>query len=207
MELPVAEEAILVSPAYRLVPEANMSEILDDIRDFWIWLHQELPGVVGKRWPNLAPNLNQILALGESGGGCAALESAFLFNDHAKIKAIIAPYPACYPDIPSFNPRPAEVDPALDASVDEYLKTMSGGPVRTQSPYPEMGAILSTAMAAGRYRDFLGSPEDCRVAGLEYALSKARNVPPIWLTQGREDSLVMLFVFCVMPVEAFRARS
>jgi acetyl esterase/lipase len=193
----VAEDAIAVSPAYRLAPEAKISEILEDIRDFWIWLHQELPCVLGKRWPNLTPDLNQILAVGESAGGYAALQSAFLFNTYAKIKAVIAQYPACYPDIPSFNPPPAEVDPTLYAVVDDYINNIKAGAVRTQTPYPELGTFGFTALAAGRVRELWGSPEDLKVASLEYALSKAKDVPPIWVIQGSEDAFVRLVLFTV----------
>jgi len=89
-QLPVAENAILVSPAYRLAPEAKIGDILGDVSDFWKWLHQELPSVLSKKWPSITADLNRILAVGGGAGGYLALQSAFLFNSHAKIKAVIA---------------------------------------------------------------------------------------------------------------------
>jgi hypothetical protein len=35
-----------VTPDYRLMPEANGSEILDDVEDFWTWVHGGLAGCV-----------------------------------------------------------------------------------------------------------------------------------------------------------------
>ena len=186
----MAEDAILVSPAHRLAPEANVGAILEDVRDFWVWLHQELPRALGNKWPNVTPDLNRVLAVGESAGGYLALQSAFLFNNHAKIKTVIAQYAACYSDIPSFSPRPAETDPAVDAVIDDYIKNIKPGAVRTQSPFPELAALAIQAMANGRLRDLWGSPEDLKGATLEYALSKAKDVPRIWIIQGADDALV-----------------
>ena len=191
----MAEDAVLVSPAYRLAPEAKVGDILEDVSDFWKWLHQELPSVLAKKWPGIAPDLNRILVVGGGGGGYLALQSAFLFNAHAKIKAVIAQYPAMYSDIPSFSPRRAEADSVLNAVVDDYLKNVKHGAVRTQSPYPELARFAAAIMATGRFREIWGSSEDHKVATLEYALSKAEHIPPIWIMQGSENSIVSSILF------------
>ncbi|KAH6850532.1 Alpha/Beta hydrolase protein [Chaetomium sp. MPI-CAGE-AT-0009] len=178
-ELPVAEDTVLVSPAYRLAPKAKIGDILEDVSDFW-----------NKKWPSITADLNRILTVGAGAGGYLALQSAFLFNTHAKIKAVIAQYPAIYPDIPSFSPHPAEVDPTLDSVIDDYINNIKPGAVRTQSPYPELGRLGAAIVATGRFRDLWGSPEDLRITTLEYTLSKAEDVPPIWIIQGAENSLV-----------------
>jgi len=95
-----------------------------------------------------------------------------------------------YPDIPSFSPRPAEVDPTLDAVIDDYINDVKPGAVRTQSPYPELARFGAAVVATGRFRDLWGSSEDRRIATLEHALSKAEDVPPIWIIQGTENSIV-----------------
>jgi acetyl esterase/lipase len=203
----VAEDAVLVSPAYRLAPEAKIGEILEDVSDFWKWLHRELPSVLSNKWPSITADLNRILAVGGGGGGYLALQSAMLFNTHAKIKAVIAQYPAMYPDIMSFSPRPAEVDPSFDAIIDDYIKNVKPGAVRTQSPYPELGRFGAAVVATGGFRDLWGLSEDRKVATLEYALSKAEDIPPIWIMQGTENSIVSLLCFIQLWLVQFKSET
>jgi acetyl esterase/lipase len=32
----------VVTPDYRLIPEANGGDIIDDVNDFWTWTHTSL---------------------------------------------------------------------------------------------------------------------------------------------------------------------
>lgn len=63
-------DAIIVSPNYRLLPEATGDDILQDINDFWNWLHEgglsECLKMAG--YVDLTVELSQILLLGESAG-------------------------------------------------------------------------------------------------------------------------------------------
>ncbi|KAK4183905.1 Alpha/Beta hydrolase protein [Podospora australis] len=189
MNLPRANNAILVSPAYRLAPEAKAYQILEDIRDFWKWLHS---GTFQKALPNnVSADLSKILVAGESAGGYLSLQSALLFNDIAKIKAVIAQYPGGWPDIKGFNPTPAVVDPALNKFLDDFLKTVNPGEdVLSQSPWPQRADLFNAIFATGRLREMYGTPEDLVPATLEYALKKATSVPPVWFLQGDHDSIV-----------------
>ena len=38
-DLVLTTPAILISPVYRLLPEASGTDLLTDIHDFWTWLH------------------------------------------------------------------------------------------------------------------------------------------------------------------------
>lgn len=63
-------DAIIVSPNYRLLPEATGDDILQDINDFWNWLHEgglsECLKMAG--YVDLTVELSQLLLLGESAG-------------------------------------------------------------------------------------------------------------------------------------------
>jgi len=34
------ENAVVISPAYRLLPDADRSDILNDVQDFWTWVRE-----------------------------------------------------------------------------------------------------------------------------------------------------------------------
>jgi hypothetical protein len=75
------------------------------------------------------------------------------------------------------------------------MKNVKPGAVRTQSPYPELARFGAAIAATGRFRENWGSSEDRKVATLEYALRKAEHIPPLWIMQGTENSIVSLLCF------------
>ncbi len=146
-------------------------------------------------------NLSRIAAGGESSGGFLSLQSAFLFNGTARIRAVIAQYPAMYVDIASYNPRPVPKDmvPAgADAVVDEYMARVKRGelPVRLSSPWPELEGLLNAMGQTGRHREMLGGDERLTLGfALKEARAKGEGVPAIWVVQGEDDKVVSLIFF------------
>ena len=68
LDLALDHEAILISPDYRLLPESNGAEILDDVAYFWRWAEKELPRQFAQRGlPGV--DIGNILCCGESSGG------------------------------------------------------------------------------------------------------------------------------------------
>ncbi|KAK3294507.1 Alpha/Beta hydrolase protein [Chaetomium fimeti] len=183
--------AIFLSPAYRLAPETPAVEILDDIADFWTWLHAALPGTIRAQFPHLSPDLNRIAAIGESAGGYLALQSALQFSGPARgLRAVIAQYPGIFPDLPAFNPRPDPPDAALDAVVDGYVRGLEPGAMRVATAWPGLADLAVAALQNGRLRGLLGEDPEGRLT-LRYALARAEEVPPaVWVIQGEQDTLV-----------------
>jgi acetyl esterase/lipase len=70
LDFALENQAIIVSPNYRLLPEATGEEILEDLGDFWKWLHEggltQFISSAGHAFIN--PDLDRILMLGESAG-------------------------------------------------------------------------------------------------------------------------------------------
>lgn len=199
IELVEQEQAIWVCPSYRLLPESSSGEILDDIDDFWKWMHRPGSGgfqeAIRSIRPNLTVNLNRIALHGESAGGFLSLQSALLFP-HAKIKVVMAHFPIMYTDL-EHDPLPArskDVPPGSDADnfIDAYLEEVARNPgkIRTVSPWPEMGEFLFATFGTGRLKSLLGQDERMT---LRYALSKAKEVPPLWIAQGVQDPIVSMF--------------
>ncbi|KAJ1548783.1 hypothetical protein HK405_015149, partial [Cladochytrium tenue] len=90
LDLAVAEDAIIVAPDYRLLPEATAAEICSDVDDFWEWFaahsysegsfRQGLTGFVAKNHPGVTLDFNRVVAVGESAGGHLALLSGLLLG-------------------------------------------------------------------------------------------------------------------------------
>jgi len=188
LELAEAHNAIIISPTYRLIPEATGGDVMDDITDFWHWVHSGLSSALLAEKPNIDLDLARIAAVGESAGGFLTLQSTLLFPD-AKIKAAIAQYPSQYPDVAAFDPPPAEVDAELNNVVSEYLRGIKPGAMRVSTPFPENLALVQAVLTTGRYREIFGDDE--RVT-LGHALAVAKEISPMWIVQGSDDQSVSM---------------
>ncbi|KAM0817627.1 putative Alpha/beta-hydrolase [Seiridium cardinale] len=189
LELAETENAIIVSPAYRLLPEAKGTEILDDVRDFWIWVHSKLPAIIADKWPHITVNLGRVACFGESAGGYLTLQSAMLFPE-AKIKVALPQYAAMYPDIKQYNealPISADEKAQASAGLDKYMSTIRPGAIRLTAPFPEFSPIVQNTIQSQRHRELLG--DDKRMT-LDYGLKTVKNLPPIWYLQGTDDKIV-----------------
>ncbi|KAK0744868.1 Alpha/Beta hydrolase protein, partial [Apiosordaria backusii] len=147
----------------------------------------------------IKPNLNQILTVGESAGGYLALQSALLFQDKAKIKAVIAQYPAIWPDLEAWKSIPvpdptSEVVIKANRIVDEYLGNLTGTEIRIDSPFPDRGELIEAGLVSGRGFELGGNETVLVGAGLGYALNVSRQwgdkLPGIWVIQGEDDGMV-----------------
>lgn len=78
----MSSEALIVSPNYRLLPEANGEDISKDMDDFWNWLQTgglaESLEQLDK--PSLSADLDRILMLGESAGPCNLEAPVFIIT-------------------------------------------------------------------------------------------------------------------------------
>lgn len=89
-----AHSAIIISPDYRLLPEASGKDILSDISSLWSWLFTSLHAYVVRRDPlntTCGVDLGKILVTGESAGGWLAIQSALMHP--SRIKAILGIFP------------------------------------------------------------------------------------------------------------------
>ncbi|KAK9369863.1 Alpha/Beta hydrolase protein [Lipomyces kononenkoae] len=190
LELAESKDAIIVSPEYRLMPEANGADILEDIKDFWTWVHTTLPIAISGLRPNLTLDLDRIAAVGESAGGYLAMQSGFLFPE-AKVRVIMAQYCAMYPDVRRYTPHATDLLEKENALVDTYLKQIKPGTMRLSTPFPTMIDFVISLLKTGRKEEVMGN--DARLR-LDYCLRTTKEIPPMWIAQGTEDH--------IMPKEA-----
>jgi acetyl esterase/lipase len=155
IQLAKSNGAIVVSPDYRLIPEAKGVDILEDIKDFWSWVHRSMPSAIQKVAPcGTKVDLDKVAVAGESAGGYLSLLSAFLFPE-ARIKLVMAQYAALDVDHPAYNPAPYTVPPE-GSFVDKYILGLKPGAIRLSSPFPEDWDLCLAILQEGRYRDLIG---------------------------------------------------
>ncbi|KAM0415800.1 hypothetical protein ACHAPT_013261 [Fusarium lateritium] len=184
MQFAAFQGVVVVSPEYRLLPEARSSDILDDVAQFWDWTHNSLPSILSDRWPGLLLDLDRIATAGESAGGFLALQSATLFPA-ARIKLVMAQYCALDIENPAYNPAPRS--PPADDYLHAYLKSLKPGSIRLSSPFPEILDLLQAIVGAGQHREVIGPDERMNI---RRNIRRAEKLPAIWIAQGTDDTLV-----------------
>ena len=94
IELALLEQAIIVTPDYRLLPESSGLDILSDLSSFWSWMTENLESTIAGFYPDLKlrPDFDRLLVTGGSGGGYLAAQS-MLLHPEMNIKAVVMPYP------------------------------------------------------------------------------------------------------------------
>ncbi|PYH79674.1 alpha/beta-hydrolase [Aspergillus uvarum CBS 121591] len=100
LELAQSTPAVLLAPNYRLLPEATIHEVFDDVLDFWAWVHSSpaVPALLANipSPPNasgrLAIDRSRVLVAGGSAGGYLSLCLALRFPE--QIRGAVVGYPA-----------------------------------------------------------------------------------------------------------------
>jgi acetyl esterase/lipase len=192
IQLAAQKNAILVTPNYRLLPEANGREVLDDISEFWSWIKTTLPDEVAKMATGVVADTDNVLVAGESAGGYLAVQSALL-HPNAGIKAVISQYGMLDNRIAHFTQKGekhmAGAPQQPESEVDDYIKDMKKGAVRTETHPWELWLFICAVVQAGRYLDILGDADGVHAID---NLETAKSVPACWIIHGEEDSLVSL---------------
>ncbi|KAJ9144981.1 Alpha/beta hydrolase fold-3 [Pleurostoma richardsiae] len=184
LQLAESEDAIIVDPAYRLLPEVNGTDVLQDIEDFWSWVHASLPAALTSKHLGLTVDLDRIAVCGESAGGYLSLQSALLFPQ-AKIRIVMAQFPSMYPDLEAYNPRLECATAEEDKLLTDYMVTHKGE-IRIGSKFPWRTDLMSGMFNTGRHREMLG--DDPRLT-LGHPLRLSKTIPPVWIAQGVDDSI------------------
>lgn len=128
-------------------------------------MRDELPAASGCERPDIALDLDCVMAFGESAGGYLALQSAVLFSHILNIKAVISisgpldnrvnavvPGPRIILGMRPPPPRQAE------ALIREYMRRNKPGTVRTAGDPAEMWPLLLSIHRKYSIRSFLPAP-------------------------------------------------
>ncbi|KAJ5771078.1 uncharacterized protein N7511_003129 [Penicillium nucicola] len=174
LELAETHNAVIVSPNYRFLPEATGVQILEDVDDFWTWLHSKaLTEILSPH--QIDPDLDRVIAAGDSAGGLLSIYLTLSYPD--QLRAGTATYPMLSWDPPSLfppnvSPENAEVPSSY---IDGYLAGLPAGYVES-------------------------SDLDVRRATLQFAISCHRRGPEFY-TRGSEGSLYQEKLFQLQRLE------
>lgn len=200
LELAERHSALIVSPDHRLLPEVSVADILDDVEDFWQWIHKELPSLLQKQPGNITPDLTRIMTAGESAGGYLSIQLSLSHPD--SIKATTAAYPMVDIDGPYFTqkfPKQLMEVPQLPETLvsDHMAKVraqealLGGKKVLVSSDARLERAPLMLAMIQhGSFGEYL-DPTDARQVPIK-SLERGAHFPKggVFVWHGGEDSLV-----------------
>jgi acetyl esterase/lipase len=177
-----------VLPNYRLIPESNGADILEDLSDFWTWFkNKSVTTYLASKNQELDIEYEKLLVTGDSAGGYMALMSA-LTQPKSGIKAILAQYPMTQymrlEPSPTFFGMPA---PGPEV-VEQHIANMTPNTV-VSSAVPPARAGLSYSLAAynNAYLKYFGPDEKMWPFG---ALADASEMPPTWIIHGDQDQAV-----------------
>lgn len=208
---------VVVLPDYRLLPEANGADILQDIDAFWDWVAKDLQSYISATIPKETPigiDLDRTISMGESAGGYCAIQSGFLHSklktEHGiNIRGVLAPFPMVDLDDPWFSvPGYASerkfvglptmpisiIEDHLDSIRRQILDSPDGKtkPVVTSGVPPERLDLMIAVFQHGALDQFLlgeldAVPEDC------YPVRRIQKVewyPPLFIMHGLQDGAV-----------------
>ncbi|KAF2274657.1 alpha/beta-hydrolase [Westerdykella ornata] len=181
--------AIAVLPNYRLIPESNGKDIMEDLADFWKWFDEDLQKWVSSINEGIALDFDRVLVSGDSAGGLLALQSAFT-QPEGKIKAVLAQYPMT--NILRRDPIPSGVLPNGAPApgpeyIDQHIASIKPGTIISSSvPYDRMP--LSYALSAyGRWQEFYGTDKNLLPIT---AIEDAKYLPRTFIFHGEQDTAV-----------------
>ncbi|KAK2753480.1 hypothetical protein FQN54_007870 [Arachnomyces sp. PD_36] len=192
--------AVIVSPNYRLMPEATSTEIYDDVDDFWNWFHS--PALKNLLAAHTAPtelDYSRLLVTGPSAGGLLGIYLALAHP--AEIRAAAVAYPWVDPVSPFFT-APPENPPVgqhfPESIIDDILASAAPGTPVSSDATPNRIAFMLAAVEHGRLAGFYKRDSEGTPRGRLYPMEKIEEpdleIPRggIAVIQGRQDSIVPL---------------
>ncbi|OLN86565.1 putative carboxylesterase 3 [Colletotrichum chlorophyti] len=198
MELAARHSAVIVSPNYRLAPEASIEDILRDVEDHWTWLHEKLPAFVEKETAGrVSVDTGRVLVAGESAGGYLSLMTGL---SHAKeVRAVAAAYPCIDftadhyvrgPAAPTFGVAPGSIPRIV---VDGHLEKVRKGEapaVVSEDSRLERGGLMFAVLHNGIFSE-LFPPQKQELFPLE-RVKDGEKLPRggVFVWHGKEDCVV-----------------
>lgn len=196
--------AVILSPNYRFLPEATSLDILDDIEDFWTWLHSsELADLLSSGPAPTQLDLSRIITAGDSAGGLLSILLALSHPD--EIRAATAAYPMLDLRSPHYSTATDKTvfsgAPRYPASmVTEHLEKMRPEDAASPAFPPARFPLLMATFQYGRVLEFYergseNSPRRGLLFPIERLESEGAKLPRggVSIIHGVSD--------CVVPVE------
>ncbi|RYP40339.1 hypothetical protein DL768_010644 [Monosporascus sp. mg162] len=197
LELALKHGAVIVTPDYRLRPEHEMAEGIEDIRSFWQWVERDAQQVLRKSLLDLELDVANLLVAGESAGGYHTMQTALLNMTTLPIKVLFVQYPSL--DMEGLLRLEDELgqagaeESALSSvkvpysAVEDYLAALEPGKVCARAKFGTRMHIMSAMLQAKRFCDISG---DKAWIDPMTSLETAGKLPPILLYHSKDDEKV-----------------
>lgn len=189
--------AVIVTPDYRLLPEHEMVDGINDIRSFWKWVEDEMKSVLNQTLPSIDLDLNNLLVGGESAGGYHAVQTALLGMTSLSIKVLFLQYPALdltrilrIPDTfgqPGVQHHSTFSEAVPYSLVEKHLAGLEPGKICTRAKFGTRMPLMRAMVQAEKFFDTTG---DNGYLDPLKSLETAGKLPPILLYQSKEDEAV-----------------
>ncbi|KAF3003226.1 hypothetical protein E8E13_009906 [Curvularia kusanoi] len=182
--------SIIVLPNYRFIPESNGTDILEDIKDLWIWIDARLAAYIRTIVPGVEIDLDKLLVSGDSSGGWHALHSVFELSE-GRIKALLLLYPMTKKWCKSKEQLKAWGRPAPDEEViDRHLAQVSKGDIVSSDRYLTREELADAFSAnAHRWDSAFGTNQSLHPIE---RLKERSGLPPCLILHGDVDTAVKL---------------
>jgi acetyl esterase/lipase len=213
-DLAIEENAIIISPNYRLLPSVTSTQIYEDIEDFWTWVHSSaLTDLLAAH--STEADLSRILSAGESAGG---LLSIYLALAH-EIRACTAAYPLVDLSSEAFTkPRTVlpfgvhQAESLIQETIDSIPAGVQESSVETQARLSFMLAAIEHGVLGGLYeRGTGGLLREARYPSIRLGSSGVKApVGGFAIIHGKQDSVVPVKqseVFVELAREVFKGTS
>jgi acetyl esterase/lipase len=161
LDLAVRENAIIVSPDYRLLPEATATDLLLDIQDAFQWLHRTSTEALRTLTNHtLSPDLTRVFVCGESAGGYLALQLSL--SHPTQIRSTLLIFPMI--DITSpwfttpFHKQLLEFPQFPPEMLSKHKADVASGarpPVRSSDLLFAQAPLMAIAVQQGLYAEYL----------------------------------------------------
>ncbi|WZH48274.1 Alpha/Beta hydrolase protein [Fusarium acuminatum] len=199
-KLALKNNAIIISPDYRLLPSANgLQDILEDVEDGWRWTKAQLPGILENKFPGISMDLSHTLLVGGSAGGYCATQLALSHPDDFQSLGVVYPLIDIDDRIYTEGPRsdeptilrmPLEEFPSKEdilAWIEEKRKVPETRAGFERTPYA--AAAAQRGLFASHLLDNKGlnSAEFRPIKRIE---AGARLPKKTWIMHGSDDSTV-----------------
>jgi acetyl esterase/lipase len=181
LDLALEHDAVVVTPDYRLMPESQFPDMVEDLRDFWHWVDSDLERLLDHN-----VDTRNVAIVGESAGGYLSAQSVLLgFSKHAAVVMLQYPALAIRRHLAFVQNAPGDRQ-ALVASLDEYIAKMEPGSVLTRAKFSTRMDLALGSMQSNRLVDLDKYPDLDPITSVE----TAERIPPIFLFHGVDDTSV-----------------
>jgi acetyl esterase/lipase len=198
LELALKHGAIILTPDYRLRPENQIGDGMEDIHSFWQWIEDgSAQRVLNTSMPDVSIDSGNLMVAGESTGGHIAALTGLRPLTSLPIKVLFLQYPTLNLTDVARAENVSEVmqksglwsESVPYSEVEDYLRghVENGTPLRTRAGFGSRMRLLMGMLQAGKFWDETRDPE--RLCPMR-VLDSAPKLPPILLYHSKGDEVL-----------------